>query len=73
MGIGLLTAFPLSLVMMLSMKDVDAVLKSQLPYAEIFYQITGSKAATTIVLCWASLVMFCQLSRLVLFTVCCRI
>ncbi|MCJ1261050.1 hypothetical protein MMC22_000914 [Lobaria immixta] len=61
MAIGFMTAFPLSLVMILSMKDIDAVLKSQLPYAEIFYQITGSKAVTTIVLCWASLVMFSAL------------
>lgn len=64
MAIGFMTSFPLSLVMMLSMKDIDAVLNSQLPYAEIFYQITGSKAVTTLVLCWASLVMFCELSDL---------
>lgn len=62
MAIGFMTGFPLSLVMMLSMKDIDAVLKSPLPYAEIFYQITGSKAVTTLVLCWASLVMFCETS-----------
>lgn len=63
MAIGFLTAFPLSLVMMLSMTDIDAVVNSQLPYAEIFYQMTGSKTVTTIVLCWASLVLFCQLSN----------
>lgn len=62
MAIGFMTAFPLSLVMILSMTDIDAVLKSQLPYAEIFYQVTGSKAVTTVVLCWASLVMFCWFS-----------
>ncbi|KAA6411064.1 MAG: HNM1-Choline permease [Lasallia pustulata] len=43
MTIGFMTAFPLLLVMMLSMADINAVLQSPLPYAEVFRQITDSK------------------------------
>ena len=58
MFIGFCTAFPIALAMMFSMTDIDAVLKSSLPSAEIFYQITGSKAITTFMMCWVILVYF---------------
>ena len=58
MMIGFVTAFPLFLLMMLSMNDVDAVVSSKLPYAELFYQITGSKVVTTLIMCWVTVVLF---------------
>ncbi len=58
MTIGLLTAFPLLLVMMLSMADINAVLKSTLPYAELFRQITDSRTVTTLIMCWVTFVLF---------------
>ncbi|KAG6986464.1 choline transport protein [Physcia stellaris] len=58
MMIGFVTAFPLFLLMMLSVADVDAVLKSRLPYAELFYQITGSKTITTLMACWVTVALF---------------
>ncbi len=58
MTIGLLTAFPLILVMMLSMADINAVLKSTLPYAELFRQITDSRTVTTLIMCWVTFVLF---------------
>ena len=61
MFIGLLTAFPLMLVMMLSLTDVDTVIHSTLPYAESFYQITGSRTITTFIMCWVSIVLFSAL------------
>ena len=61
MLIGFTTAFPLLLVMMLSMTDMSAVLNSKLPYAELFYQITGSKILTTTIMCWVTLVLFSAL------------
>lgn len=59
MTIGFMTAFPLLLVMMLSMADINAVLQSPLPYAEVFRQITDSKAVTTIMMSWITVVLFC--------------
>ena len=61
MTIGFMTAFPLLLVMMLSMADIDAVLNSTLPYAELFRQITDSKAITTLIMCWITIVLFSAL------------
>ena len=58
MLIGFLTAFPMSLALMFGMTDIDAVLKSSLPSAEIFYQITGSRAIVTFMMCWVILVYF---------------
>ena len=58
MMIGFVTAFPLFLLMMLSAADLDAVLKSRLPYAELFYQITGSKIITTFIACWVTVALF---------------
>ena len=58
MTIGLLTAFPLLLVMMLSMADINAVLDSTLPYAELFRQITDSRTITTLIMCWVTFVLF---------------
>ena len=43
--------------MMLSMTDVDAVLNSNIPYAELFYQITENKVVTIIIMCWVILVL----------------
>lgn len=60
MTIGFMTAFPLLLVMMLSMADINAVLQSPLPYAEVFRQITDSKIVTTIMMCWITIILFCK-------------
>ena len=61
MTIGLSTAFPLLLVMMLSMADIDAVIHSPLPYAELSHQITASKTITTLITCWVTTVLFSAL------------
>ena len=61
MTIGFMTSFPLLLIMMLSMADMHAVLVSKLAYAELFYQITGSKIATTLIICWVIVVLFSAL------------
>lgn len=57
--IGFFTAFPLLFAMMLGMTDIDAVIESPFPYAELLYQITGSKLVTTAIMCWVSLVLYC--------------
>lgn len=59
MLIGFLTALPMSLALMFGMRDTDAVLSSKSPNAQIFYQITGSKAIVTFMMCWVILVYFC--------------
>lgn len=61
MTISLVTAIPLLLVMMLSMADVDAVLSSALPYAELFRQITDSRTITTLIMCWITVVLYSAL------------
>ena len=61
MATGFMSAFPLLLLMMLSMTDMDAVVNSALPYAELFYQITGSKIVTTLIMCWVTMVLFSAL------------
>ena len=58
MAIGVITAFPLLLLMMLSIADIDAVLDSTLPYAKLFHQIINSRTITTIIMCWVTLVLF---------------
>ena len=58
MLIGFLTAFPMSLALMFGMTDIDSVLNSKLPSAEIFYQITGSRIIVTFMMCWVILVYF---------------
>ena len=58
--IGFFTAFPLLLAMMLGMTDIDAVIDSPFPYAELLYQITGSKLVTTAIMCWVSMVLYCR-------------
>ena len=60
MCIGFLTAFPMSLAMMFGLRDIDAVLNSSLPSAEIFYQITGSKGIVTFMQCWVIVVYFSE-------------
>ena len=57
--IGFFTAFPLLLAMMLGMTDIDAVINSPFPYAELLYQITGSKLVTTAIMCWVSMILYC--------------
>lgn len=59
MAIGFVTAFPLSLALMFGIRDIDAVLDSSLPSAEIFNQITGSKGLTTFMTCWVIVVYYC--------------
>ena len=61
MTIGFFTAFPLLLVLMLSMANVEAVMHSTLPYAELFHQITGSRIITTLIMCWVTIVLFSAL------------
>ncbi|MCJ1378825.1 hypothetical protein MMC17_001924 [Xylographa soralifera] len=61
LAIGFFTTFPLFMVMMLSVKDIDAIANAQLPYAELFYQITDSKAITTFVMVWVTVVLFTAL------------
>ena len=61
MAIGVLTAFPLLTAMMLSMADMESVIHSTLPYAELFRQITDSKIATTFIICWITLILFSAL------------
>ncbi|KAJ3562132.1 hypothetical protein NPX13_g8679 [Xylaria arbuscula] len=46
MLIGIITALPFMIVMMLVVKDIDAVRNSPLPSLELFYQATSSKPAT---------------------------
>lgn len=58
MLIGFLTAFPLSLAMMFGITDMDAVLGSALPSAEVFYQISGSKSIMTFQMTWIILIYF---------------
>ncbi|KAI4120184.1 MAG: hypothetical protein LQ345_000140 [Seirophora villosa] len=48
--IGFVTAFPMSLALMFSMKDMDSIINSKLPSAELFYQITGSRIVVTIIM-----------------------
>lgn len=56
--IGFVTAFPMSLALMFSMKDMDSIINSKLPSAELFYQITGSKIVVTIIMVWIILIYF---------------
>ncbi|CAF9935819.1 MAG: hypothetical protein HETSPECPRED_009909 [Heterodermia speciosa] len=62
MAIGFLTAFPMSLALMFGMTSIDAVLNSSLPSAEIFYQITQSRAIVTFMMCWVILVYYMGLA-----------
>lgn len=59
MLIGFSTAFPLSIALMIGIRDIDAVLNSGLPSAETFYQITDSKAIVTFMMCWVIVVYYC--------------
>lgn len=61
LAIGVATSFPLLVMMMLSMANMDAVVNSTLPYAELFQQITGSKTITTFIISWITLVLFSAL------------
>ena len=61
MIIGFMTTFPLLTVMMMSIADIDAVLNSTLPYAELFRQITDSRVITTFIMCWITIVLFSAL------------
>lgn len=63
MAIGFATAFPLSLALMFGIRDIDAVLDSSLPSAEIFYQITGSIGLTTFLTCWVIVVYYCDVNH----------
>lgn len=60
MLIGFLTAFPLSVVMMYGVTDINAVVTSSLPSAEVFYQITESKPTVTFMMCWVILIYYCE-------------
>ncbi|KAI4235165.1 MAG: hypothetical protein LQ349_003345 [Xanthoria aureola] len=58
MAIGFVTAFPMILALMFGVRDIDAVLGSNLPSAEIFYQITQSRGITTFIMCWVVLLYY---------------
>lgn len=56
MGIG--TAFPLLLAMMLRVTDMTAVANADVPYVEAFRQIIHNDVATTIMMVWITLILF---------------
>ena len=58
MLIGYSTTFPLSTALKFSIRDIDEVLDSGLPSAEIFYQFTGSAAIITLMMFWIMLVYY---------------
>lgn len=60
MLIGFLTAFPLSVAMMYGVTDINAVVTSALPNAEVFYQVTESKPVVTFMMCWIILIYYCE-------------
>lgn len=60
MLIGFLTAFPLSVAMMYGVTDIDAIVTSSLPSAEVFYQVTGRKPVVTFMMCWIILIYYCS-------------
>lgn len=64
MAIGFVTAFPMVLALMFGVRDIDAVLDSNLPSAEIFYQITQSRGITTFIMCWVVLLYYSRILRL---------
>ncbi|KAL8688095.1 MAG: hypothetical protein Q9224_004974 [Gallowayella concinna] len=47
---------------MFGMTDIDAVLNSSLPSAEIFYQITQSRGIVTFLMCWVILLYYMALT-----------
>jgi choline transport protein len=47
--IGFVTAVPFTLAILFSSSDLEAVANSPLPILEVFYQATGSQAATAVV------------------------
>ena len=60
-AIGFMTAFPLLLAMMFSMdNDISAALGSQLPMAEIFFEITRSRLVTQFIMVWVTIVLYCR-------------
>ena len=61
LAIGFATSFPLLVMMMLSVANMDAVENSALAYAELFQQIMGSKAITTFIVSWITLILFSAL------------
>lgn len=64
MAIGFVTAFPMILALMFGVRDIDAVLGSNLPSAEIFYQITQSRGITTFIMCWVVLLYYSKILHL---------
>lgn len=64
MAIGFVTAFPMVLALMFGVRDIDAVLGSNLPSAEIFYQITQSRGITTFIMCWVVLLYYSKIYHL---------
>ena len=56
MLIGFLTAVPLIIAMMFTVKDLDAIISSSLPSITVFYQATGSRAAATFMQTWVTVI-----------------
>lgn len=60
MAIGLATAFPIMLVFMLVMKDMDLTMNSGMPAVELLYQATGSRSATVGLTIYLIIIYACE-------------
>lgn len=60
MLIGILTTIPLSVVLAGCIHDMGAVVNSDLPSLEIFYQATRSKGVATFLQVWTTAVYYCR-------------
>lgn len=67
MLIGFVTAVPYTIVMMLVVKDIDAVRNAHLPSLELFHQATGSKTAALGLQCLLTVLFYCAHHLLLLF------
>jgi hypothetical protein len=56
MLIGMVTAFPIVVVVMYTMTDIEAVIASPLASAELIFQATGSKPIIIFLIYWIILV-----------------
>ena len=58
LAIGFVTVFPLFFIMMLSIRDADAIASATSPYMEMMWQITANKTATTVVGVWVTVALY---------------
>lgn len=61
MGIGFVTAFPMFLALMFAVTDIDAILNSNLPSLQMFYQITQNRSVATFMMCWVIVLYYMAL------------